>query len=168
MPLRTAWEKVTELQPSLEKIGTNPQFCYASLPSDMTILIMLECRIGEGDAEGMINICYPYLTIASILDRLSTLYWFSGIKNKPERLPETTLKEALDQVSIPIAVELGRTKLPLKEIMAIGEGTIIELDRLAGEALDIYAGKVLVGHGEAVVIDDNFGVRVTGVAGGQK
>lgn len=67
----------------------------------------------------------------------------------------------LMDVSMELTVELGRTKWQIKDILGIGEGTIIELDKLAGEPVDILVNKNLIARGEVVVIDENFGVRVT-------
>ena len=64
-------------------------------------------------------------------------------------------------VSMEMTVELGRTKKQIKEILGMGEGTIIELDKLAGEPVDILVNHKPIAKGEVVVIDENFGVRVT-------
>ena len=64
-------------------------------------------------------------------------------------------------VFMEMTVELGRTKKQIKEILSIGEGTIIELDKLAGEPVDILVNHKPIAKGEVVVIDENFGVRVT-------
>jgi flagellar motor switch protein FliN/FliY len=64
-------------------------------------------------------------------------------------------------VSMEMTVELGRTRKQVKEILAMGEGTIVELDKLAGEPVDILVNHKLIAKGEVVVIDENFGVRVT-------
>ena len=67
----------------------------------------------------------------------------------------------LMDVFMEMTVQLGRTKMPIKQILGIGEGTIIELDKLAGEPVDILVNQKLIAKGEVVVIDENFGVRVT-------
>ena len=64
-------------------------------------------------------------------------------------------------VFIEMTVELGRTKKTIKDILGLGEGTIIELDKLAGEPVDILVNHKPIAKGEVVVIDENFGVRVT-------
>jgi flagellar motor switch protein FliN/FliY len=67
----------------------------------------------------------------------------------------------LMDVYMELTVELGRTKKLIRDILGIGEGTIIELDKLAGEPVDILVNHKLIAKGEVVVIDENFGVRVT-------
>jgi flagellar motor switch protein FliN/FliY len=70
---------------------------------------------------------------------------------------------SVHQVKVPIQVVLGVTSWSLGQMMEIGEGTIIELDRLAGEPVDVVAAGELIAKGEVVVIDENFGVRITKV-----
>ncbi|MDR0408922.1 MAG: flagellar motor switch protein FliN [Spirochaetaceae bacterium] len=74
----------------------------------------------------------------------------------------------LMDVYMEMTVELGRTKKLIKEILMMGEGTIIELDKLAGEPVDILVNHKLIAKGEVVVIDENFGVRVTEIVSPQE
>jgi flagellar motor switch protein FliN/FliY len=67
----------------------------------------------------------------------------------------------LMDVTMDLTVELGRTKKTIKYILGMGEGTVLELDKLAGEPVDILVNGKLIARGEVVVIDENFGVRVT-------
>ncbi|ABS61374.1 flagellar motor switch phosphatase FliY [Fervidobacterium nodosum] len=69
--------------------------------------------------------------------------------------------QLLFDIPLNVSVELGRTKLSLKEIMELGVGSLIELDKLTGEPVDIYVNNKLIARGEVVVIDENFGVRIT-------
>lgn len=80
----------------------------------------------------------------------------------PDLLKEGALRRVRD-VPITITVELGRTVRRVEEIVSIAPGTVLELDRLAGEPLDIYANQEWVARGEVVVVDENFAVRITQV-----
>jgi flagellar motor switch protein FliN/FliY len=75
--------------------------------------------------------------------------------------PESGSIGLIMDVFMEMTVELGRTRKLIKEILGMGEGTIIELDKLAGEPVDILVNQKLIAKGEVVVIDENFGVRVT-------
>ena len=84
----------------------------------------------------------------------------------PNLIPRVTPQEMgniglIMDVYMEMTVELGRTRKLIKEILGMGEGTIIELDKLAGEPVDILVNHKLIAKGEVVVIDENFGVRVT-------
>lgn len=78
--------------------------------------------------------------------------------------PNRAVKKNLDilqDVSMHITVELGRTKSSIKEVMDMTQGAIVELDKIAGEQVEIYANGKLIAKGEVIVIEDKFGVRVT-------
>jgi flagellar motor switch protein FliN/FliY len=84
----------------------------------------------------------------------------------PNLMPRPTSQEQgniglIMDVYMEMTVELGRTRKLIKDILGMGEGTIIELDKLAGEPVDILVNHKLIAKGEVVVIDENFGVRVT-------
>jgi flagellar motor switch protein FliM len=72
--------------------------------------------------------------------------------------------DALSNVGLTISVEIGTTIKTVKEVRGMGKGTIIELDKLAGEPVDIKANGVLIAYGEVVVISGNFSVRITEIA----
>jgi flagellar motor switch protein FliN/FliY len=71
--------------------------------------------------------------------------------------------DMLLDIPLQVTVELGRTKRSVKEILELSSGSIIELDKLAGEPVDILVNSKIVAKGEVVVIDENFGVRVTDI-----
>ena len=70
---------------------------------------------------------------------------------------------SLGNIPVKATVELGQTELNLKEILELSEGSIVELDRLAGEPLDLKVGGQLIAQGEFVAIDDSYGLRITNV-----
>jgi len=79
-------------------------------------------------------------------------------------IPENIQKiDLLMDVQLTLTVELGRTKQLVKDVLGLGEGSIIELDKLAGEPVDLLVNNKLIAKGEVVVIDENFGVRVTDI-----
>lgn len=72
--------------------------------------------------------------------------------------------DLLMNVNLQMSVELGRTELPFKKVLELTRGSIISLDKLAGEPVELYANGKLVAFGEVVVIEDNFGLRITSIA----
>lgn len=71
--------------------------------------------------------------------------------------------DILMDIKLQLTVELGRTELPIKKVLELTRGSIIELEKVAGEPVELYANGKLVAHGEVVVIEDNFGLRVTSI-----
>lgn len=76
--------------------------------------------------------------------------------------------DMLLDIPLRVTVELGRTKRTIKEILELSSGSIVELDKLAGEPVDIHVNEKLIAKGEVVVIDENFGVRVTDILSQQE
>lgn len=69
--------------------------------------------------------------------------------------------DLLLNVSLQITAELGKAKMNVRDILKLGTGSVVELDRLAGGPVDLLVNNKLVARGEVVAIDDNFGVRIT-------
>lgn len=69
--------------------------------------------------------------------------------------------DLLMDVDLPVAIELGRTKMAISEILSLGPGSVVELNKLAGEPVDLLVNSKVVARGEVVVIDENFGLRIT-------
>jgi len=85
---------------------------------------------------------------------------FQPFEAQPVPQGGTNLDLLLD-VTLRVSVELGRSELTLRDVLALGPGSIVELDRLAGESVDILVNNRLIARGEVVVVDENYGVRVT-------
>lgn len=93
---------------------------------------------------------------------------FRDLSEEAAKVPEkqATAKRDLDFIlDIPLSVsaELGRSKLLINDLLQLGQGSVIELDKLAGEPLEILVNGKLVARGEAVVINEKFGVRLTDI-----
>ncbi|EPY04079.1 CheC, inhibitor of MCP methylation / FliN fusion protein [Paenibacillus alvei TS-15] len=88
---------------------------------------------------------------------------FASFQSAPyQQTDESNLNLLLD-IPLKVTVELGRTHKQIKDILELSQGSIIELDKLAGEPVDILVNNKLIAKGEVVVIDENFGVRVTDI-----
>jgi flagellar motor switch protein FliN/FliY len=75
---------------------------------------------------------------------------------------ELNLDVILD-VPVTLSMEFGRTQISIRNLLKLNQGSIVELDRLAGEPLDILVNGTLVAHGEVVVVNDKFGIRLTDI-----
>ena len=71
--------------------------------------------------------------------------------------------EFLYEVPLQVSVEVGRARILLKDLLQMGEGSVVELDKMAGEPLDLYVNSRLIARGEAVRVGDKFGIRLTEV-----
>lgn len=89
---------------------------------------------------------------------------FPAMDNQPAFLGEQNKNlELVMDVSLSLTVELGKTEISIKEVLELTRGSVIELDRIAGEPVDLLANGKLIAKGEVVVIEDNFGLRITSI-----
>ena len=66
-------------------------------------------------------------------------------------------------VPVTLSMEVGRTRMPIRELLQLGQGSVIELDRLAGAPMDVLVNGTLIAHGEVVVVNEKFGIRLTDI-----
>src|SRR5262245_38110991 len=71
--------------------------------------------------------------------------------------------EVILDVPVTLAMEVGRTRIPIRNLLQLNQGSVVELDRAAGEPLDVFVNGTLVAHGEVVVVNEKFGIRLTDV-----
>ncbi len=86
------------------------------------------------------------------------------MENFNDEEPTATNGDRLDlimDIVLPVSIELGRTKMLVKQILELERGSIIELDKMAGEPVDLYINNKKMAEGEVVVVDKHFGVRIT-------
>ncbi|MCP3889956.1 MAG: flagellar motor switch protein FliN [Desulfobulbaceae bacterium] len=85
----------------------------------------------------------------------------------PSAQPQTSSPgrnlDFLYDIPLQISVEVGRSKILLRDLLQMGEGYVLELDKVAGEPLDLYVNSKLIARGEAVMVGDKFGIRLTDV-----
>lgn len=77
--------------------------------------------------------------------------------------PNDVNLDVILDVSVTLSMELGRARVPIRNLLQLNQGSVVELERAAGEALDVYVNGTLIAHGEVVVVNDRFGVRLTDV-----
>ena len=71
--------------------------------------------------------------------------------------------DVLLDVPVTLSMEVGRTRLPIRNLLQLNQGSVLELERTAGEPLDVYVNGTLIAHGEVVVVNERFGIRLTDV-----
>lgn len=87
---------------------------------------------------------------------------FEELKKTPSATPARDLDFILD-IPLEVTVEIGRAKMLINDLLQVGQGSIIELNRLAGEPFDIFVNQKLIARGEVVVVGEKFGIRITDI-----
>ena len=83
-------------------------------------------------------------------------------KGMSEGARDVNMEVILD-VPVTLSMEVGRTRIPIRNLLQLNQGSVVELDRAAGEPLDVFVNGTLVAHGEVVVVNEKFGIRLTDV-----
>jgi flagellar motor switch protein FliN len=87
---------------------------------------------------------------------------FDALNEGASEGADVSLDMILD-VPVTLAMEVGRTRISIRNLLQLNQGSVVELDRAAGEPLDVFVNGTLVAHGEVVVINEKFGIRLTDV-----
>jgi flagellar motor switch protein FliN len=88
---------------------------------------------------------------------------FDEQKSHPTPNPEEVKLEVILDVPVTLSLEIGRTKINIRNLLQLNQGSVVELDRFAGEPMDVLVNGTLVAHGEVVVVNDKFGIRLTDI-----
>lgn len=104
---------------------------------------------------------FPDLSQVQVEETMANPAEFQQLGPSQAKATSASNIDMLLDVKMPVSIELGRTDLPISEILTIGPGSVVELDKLAGEPVDLLVNDKIVAKGEVVVVDENFGVRIT-------
>lgn len=101
---------------------------------------------------------------ADVEEAMASTVSFDELKNEVLKQPQGSpdLDVILD-IPVSISMEVGRTSITIRNLLQLNQGSVIELDRLAGEPLDVLVNGTLIAHGEVVVVNEKFGIRMTDV-----
>lgn len=88
---------------------------------------------------------------------------FSDDDASPLSGEERRKLDAILDIPVTISMEVGRSQISIRNLLQLNQGSVVELDRLAGEPLDVMVNGTLIAHGEVVVVNDKFGIRLTDV-----
>ncbi len=155
------WKSVVELSPTLDRIETNPQFAQIISPGDMIAIVTLNVKIGE--VEGFMNICLPYFTLESVMDKLNTKYWFSTMQETNDEDYQDFIESLIRRVDVPIKAVLGKAMISVNDFSGLQLGDIIRLDSKVDQDLNIFVGNIRKFTAVPGANKDQYAVRLTSV-----
>jgi len=159
--LEEPWGSIIQIEPSLERVETNPQFTQLVQPTEIMIIVSLETRMG--DVMGMINICIPFLVLEPILDKLNVHYYYSTAAQERSPANIAAIRNKLENTTIPIKVVMGKTVITVRDLLALSVGDVIPLNRNISEELDIVIGNSAKFLGKPGVFANRMAIQVTGI-----
>lgn len=159
--MREPWKNVTDLNPFLNRVETNPQFAQVIAPNDMIAIITLNMKIG--DTEGLVNVCLPFFTLEDVMDKLNTKYWYSSMQESHDEHYEENIETLLRRVDVPVKAVLGKSSITVGDFTNLQVGDCIRLDAKVNEEMDVYVGNIRKFTALPGANKDNYAVRVTSV-----
>ncbi|WP_395344340.1 flagellar motor switch protein FliN [Ningiella sp. W23] len=113
-----------------------------------------QAEAGESDAN---------VDADALLDEVQTAELDELSESDPVSATDQKKLDTILDIPVTISMEVGRTNISIRNLLQLNQGSVVELDRVAGEPLDVLVNGTLIAHGEVVVINDKFGIRLTDV-----
>jgi flagellar motor switch protein FliM len=161
--LRYAWGDLVSFEPHIEFLETNPQFNQVLSPNETVAVITFTTQVGE--TQGLINLCWPYISLEAVVGRLTARYWFAAQETEDQESSRQTLVRLLEEVPVELAVRAGSTQITLREFLELQPGDVIALDRSVKEDLELLVGGRPYLYGQPGVVGKKLGLLLTGWAG---
>ena len=159
--LREPWENVLDIHPRLERIETNSQFAQIISPSEMIAIVTVNIKIG--DVEGLMNVCLPYLTLESVMDKLNTKFWYANMTERDDTSYKDDIADLISRAEIPVKAVLGNSEISVNDFATLQVGDIIRLDSKIDSELDVYVGNIKKFTALPGANGKDYAVRVTSV-----
>ncbi len=135
--LSYVWKGVADLKPTIEGVDTNPQFNQIMAPSDTVVLVTMSVTLGE--REGVVNLCYPYLSLEGVISKLGTQFWVDGASQLGEsRRGKRLTLDSLRGVDVDLSACLGYADIGLGELVNLQVGDVIPIERSQKDEIDVY------------------------------
>lgn len=159
--MREPWKNVVDINPMMERIETNSQFAQIIAPNDMIAIVTLNVKIGE--VEGFMNVCLPFFTLESVMDKLNTKFWYANLQEQDDEDFEEYIESLIKRVDVPVKAVLGKTSISVADFVNLQVGDIIRLDTEVEQDLTVYVGNIRKFTALPGTSRDKNAVRVTSV-----
>ena len=159
--MREPWRNVIDINPMMERIETNSQFAQIIAPNDMIAIVTLNVKIGE--VEGFMNVCLPFFTLESVMDKLNTKFWYANMQEQNDEDFEEYIGALIKRVDDPVKAVLGKTNITVTDFVNLQVGDIIRLDTEVEQDLNVYVGNIKKFTALPGTSKDRNAVRVTSV-----
>lgn len=157
--LRYTWEDIVTLNPRVEAMDINPQFNQMFASTETVVLLTFTTQIKE--SEGLINLCFPYITLEKIIPRLTSQYWFKQATMELSNFNEKIILDQVGEVEVELSAILGRTTVTLDEFLQFREGDIIQLSQSEEDDLEILIENQPLFKGQPGAAGQHLAVQIT-------
>lgn len=158
LSFKEAWVNIAELNLSVKRVETNPQFARVVATNEMCLVLNFGITIGNKKSH--FSFCLPFLSIKPILDKISTRSWFAYGQNIKGGDGEKYILKNIGKVSLMVNVILGETKATIKDIQALEKGDIIKLNKKTNRLLDLVVGNKVIFKAQPGKKSGNLAVQI--------
>ncbi|SHG58007.1 flagellar motor switch protein FliM [Thermosyntropha lipolytica DSM 11003] len=159
--LQEPWSSIIEMEPSVERIETNPQFTQLVSPSEIVMVVSLETKMA--DVLGLINICIPFLVLEPVVDKLSVHYYYASSAQKFSKENTELIKNKLERTQVLVRVVLGRAVITVKDLLELAPGDVIPLERSINDDLEVIIGQHTKFLGKPGTYNNRYAIQVSQV-----
>lgn len=138
--LKSAWEGVVIVNPSIEGMETSAQFVQIAPPNDIAITILFEVRVGG--QRGAMSLCIPYLVLKPITTKLSAQKWFVNSSRRTSAVSKRQISAQLGQSAIECSIRLGNARLSVQDFLDLEKGDVLRLDQKTSRDVPLLVGNV--------------------------
>jgi flagellar motor switch protein FliM len=157
--LEIAWEQIVSVNMKQVGFETNPQFLQIIPPGETVIVISFNLKMLG--SSGLVTICYPYVTLETVVDKLSVQHWADATKQRSLDDDYQANSESLKDVAIEITAHMGQTSLKLKDFLRLKMGDVIPMDNSIKNDIPIKVGNKYKFFGKPGISGKNMAVQIT-------
>lgn len=164
--LEDVWKHIVPNVRLKKELSENsPHVIQIAAQNEVVVLLVFEVKFGE--ATGMMNLCLPAIILEPILNKISSQDWLIGAKKGRSGEYESRILELLENIEVPMSVEIGRTRLKIAEILDLYQEDTIILNKKSKRPLNIYVGNRHKFYGALGILGIKKAIKVTRVIGEQ-
>jgi flagellar motor switch protein FliM len=138
--LKSAWEGVVVINPTIEGMETAAQFVQIAPPNDIVVTILFEVRVGE--QRTAMSLCIPYVVLKPITSKLSAQKWFAGSGRRYSPVSRRMLSYQVNQTHVECTVKLGSATITVEEFLKMDAGDVVRLDQRTSDNMIFLVGEV--------------------------
>jgi flagellar motor switch protein FliM len=161
--LEESWSTVVDIRFRFETMESNPFFVQVCPATDMVLLVTMKIDIAE--VQGIMNFCIPYFVIEPLIDKLSSQQWFSSTGRKNTEGVQEILAARIQEISVPLALELGHAVVSLGDVIQMQTGDVVRLDGTVKEDLGLRVGNRVKFHCTPGLSKKNYAAQITETLG---
>ncbi len=159
--LKSAWEGVVVVNPSIDGMETSAQFVQIAPPSDIVVTILFEVKVGN--VRGAMSLCIPYLVLKPITTKLSAQKWFVSSNRKHNPAHRQQLAVQVQQTQVDASVRLGQTKLDVREFLELHAGDVLRLDQRTNQDMRMLVSNTEKFYGRPALSGKKIVFTVSGL-----